>query len=220
MIIMENFTIYRSQFIDKPRDVVFSFFSKPENLEYITPPYLHFKIMNTLPVSMKEGQIINYKLRIRGFSIKWSSDLKNKINKTFLKLNKIYIRVENLTLKEKNNLSIKNYIFLRSSEIETDLKVYESFIEFKSTQDSKIKNNRLSYFGKINKNPFHLNMNLDLEKLNFKKNIFNNNFLRNLFELRQFYSENLSSNINLRVDKMLKNKLFDSSNIFINYSTP
>ena len=152
------------------------------------------------------------------FSIKWSSDLKNKINKTFLKLNKINIRVENLTLKEKNNLSIKNYIFLRSSEIETDLKVYESFIEFKSTQDSKIKNNRLSYFGKINKNPFHLNMNLNLEKLNFKKNIFENNFLRNLFELRQFYSENLSSNINLRVDKMLKNKLFDSSNIFINFA--
>ena len=77
MIIMENFTIYRSQFIDKPRDVVFSFFSKPENLEYITPPYLHFKIMNTLPVSMKEGQIINYKLRIRGISIKWSSLIKS-----------------------------------------------------------------------------------------------------------------------------------------------
>ena len=152
------------------------------------------------------------------FSIKWSSDLKNKINKTFLKLNKINVRVENLTLKEKNNLSIKNYIFFRSSEIETDLKVYESFIEFKSTEESKIKNNRLSYFGKINKNPFHLNMNLNLEKLNFKKNIFENNFLRNLFELRQFYSENLSSKINLRVNKMLKNKLFDSSNILINFA--
>ena len=73
MIIMKNFTIHRSQFIDKPRDIVYSFFSNPENLECITPPYLHFKIMNTLPVSMDKGQIINYKLKIRGISIKWSS---------------------------------------------------------------------------------------------------------------------------------------------------
>ena len=74
---MENFNIHRSQFIDKPRDVVFSFFSKPENLESITPPYLHFKILNTLPVPMGKGQIINYKLKIRGISIKWNSLIKS-----------------------------------------------------------------------------------------------------------------------------------------------
>ena len=47
------------------------------NTLLITPPYLHFKILNTLPVPMEKGQIINYKLKIRGISIKWNSLIKS-----------------------------------------------------------------------------------------------------------------------------------------------
>ena len=36
--------LIKTQFVSKPIDQVFSFFSKPENLERITPKYLHFKI--------------------------------------------------------------------------------------------------------------------------------------------------------------------------------
>ncbi len=152
------------------------------------------------------------------FNISWKNDFKNKLNKTILKLNKLNLRVENFTYKEKSNLSIKNFIFFRSSEIETEIEIEEDSIKLKSIGDSKIKNNKLNYTGEISKNPFHFNMNLNLDKLDFKKNIFDNNFLQNLFELKYLYNENLSSNINLKVHNIIKNKFFDSSRIFINFS--
>ena len=68
---------------------------------------------------------------------------------------------------------IKNFIFFRNAEVETDILVQKDSIKIKSSEDSKIINNKLSYTGEINRNPFHLIMNINLEKLNFKKDIFN-----------------------------------------------
>ena len=59
-------------------------------------------------------------------------------------------------------------------------------------------------------------MNVDLEKLNFKKNIFDSNLLQNVFEIKHLYNENLSSKIRLRIKKLLKNKMFESSKILVN----
>jgi hypothetical protein len=59
-------------------------------------------------------------------------------------------------------------------------------------------------------------MDIDLAKLNFKKDIFYNNLLQNLFELKHLYNENLSTQITIKVKKLKKNKLFDSSKMFIN----
>ena len=74
---MKYFQINKTQFIEKPIDVVFSFFSKPENLEKITPQYLHFEILNDSPIHMKEGLVINYKMKIRKIPVKWSSVIKS-----------------------------------------------------------------------------------------------------------------------------------------------
>ncbi len=74
---MKYFEINRSQFINQPISIVFSFFSKPENLERITPEYLKFKILDISPIFMKKGQIINYKMKVRGIPIKWSSLIKS-----------------------------------------------------------------------------------------------------------------------------------------------
>ena len=74
---MKYFKINRTQFIEKPIDIVFSFFSKPENLEQITPEYLQFKILNDSPIPMEKGLIINYKMKIRKIPITWSSLIKS-----------------------------------------------------------------------------------------------------------------------------------------------
>ena len=63
------------QFIPHPINRVFGFFSKPENLEKITPNTLHFKILADLPIDMKVDQEIDYKIRIRGIPMRWRSKI-------------------------------------------------------------------------------------------------------------------------------------------------
>ena len=56
---------------DEPLEKVFNFFAEAENLEAITPPFLGFNIVTPLPLEMKAGAILDYKLRIRGIPIRW-----------------------------------------------------------------------------------------------------------------------------------------------------
>ena len=152
------------------------------------------------------------------YLLDWSKNFNNKVNSTFLRLNKLNLKMENLTDKTKPNLSIKNSIFFRSSELETNILSDNNTIKIKSNASSKLKNNKLTYEGEIFKNPFYLNANVEIEKLNFKKNIFDNNLLRSLFGLKHLYNQNLSSDISLKIEKLVKNKLFQSSKILINFS--
>ena len=50
---------------------VFNFFSDAQNLELITPPELSFKITSPLPIEMETGALIDYKIRLLGFSFRW-----------------------------------------------------------------------------------------------------------------------------------------------------
>src|SRR3954468_5820724 len=50
---------------------VFEFFSDAANLDALTPAWLHFNIVSETPIQMREGALINYKLRVRGFPIRW-----------------------------------------------------------------------------------------------------------------------------------------------------
>lgn len=54
---------------------VFGFFSKAENLNKITPPMLGFKIITPLPVEMKKGTIIDYKIKLNGIPFRWRTEI-------------------------------------------------------------------------------------------------------------------------------------------------
>ena len=70
---MPNYKLKRNQFIPQPINQVFPFFSKPENLEIITPRDLHFSILTSKPIDMKTGQVIDYLIRLKGIKMYWSS---------------------------------------------------------------------------------------------------------------------------------------------------
>ena len=68
---MKYYELDVEQFIDQPVEKVFEFFSRPENLEEITPPRLGFTIMTPSPIPMEKGSLIDYTIRILGFPVHW-----------------------------------------------------------------------------------------------------------------------------------------------------
>jgi len=54
---------------------IFVFFADPANLDAITPPWLHFNIVTPLPISMREGTLIDYRLRVHGIPLHWRSKI-------------------------------------------------------------------------------------------------------------------------------------------------
>ncbi len=70
--ILETVTI-----IHKPLLEVFDFFSKAENLNILTPPELHFKIITPLPIKMEPTTIIDYRIKLNGISFNWRTEICN-----------------------------------------------------------------------------------------------------------------------------------------------
>ncbi len=71
-----GFEEYLSQcWVPKPVDQVFDFFSAAHNLEAITPPWLHFKILSQSTPSIEKGTLIDYSLRIHGLPFRWRTEI-------------------------------------------------------------------------------------------------------------------------------------------------
>lgn len=66
-----------TQFIARPLNEVFDFFSRAENLETITPPWLNFKITGTSTSEVKDQTLIDYTLKIHGLPVRWRSRIEN-----------------------------------------------------------------------------------------------------------------------------------------------
>ena len=69
------FTFEKQLWLSKPITTVFDFFANAQNLDLITPPWLHFSITTLPPIKIRVGATIDYRLRLRTIPIKWRSEI-------------------------------------------------------------------------------------------------------------------------------------------------
>ena len=58
-----------------PQEQVFSFFSDAANLAIITPPELKFSIVTPLPIEMRKGALIDYRLGLFFLRFGWQTEI-------------------------------------------------------------------------------------------------------------------------------------------------
>lgn len=66
-----TYQLHRRQWIRRPLQDVFAFFADAGNLEAITPPFLQFQILTPLPIAMRAGAVIEYRLKLFGLPFHW-----------------------------------------------------------------------------------------------------------------------------------------------------
>ena len=72
---MPDFEFSSSVLLRHPLAEVFEFFANAENLDLLTPPWLHFSMLTPLPIEMRRGTIIRYRLRLRRVPVSWESEI-------------------------------------------------------------------------------------------------------------------------------------------------
>ena len=69
-------TLRREQWIRRPQEEVFAFFSDARNLEAITPPWLGFRILTPDPIRIAAGAKLRYRLSLHGMPVSWTTEIR------------------------------------------------------------------------------------------------------------------------------------------------
>jgi len=72
---MSTYRLQREQILPQPIERAFSFFANAENLELLTPQWLHFEILTPPPIAMHVGTVIQYRLRVHGLPVHWTTSI-------------------------------------------------------------------------------------------------------------------------------------------------
>ncbi len=70
-----RYTLTMTQRLAPPPGDLFPFFADAFNLEKITPDTVKFEVVTPPPIEMREGAIIDYRLRIKGVPKRWRTEI-------------------------------------------------------------------------------------------------------------------------------------------------
>jgi hypothetical protein len=68
-------TLERTQRLAVSRERAFELYSEARNLERITPPWLGFRVTTPGAIEMREGALIEYRLKLHGVPVRWRTQI-------------------------------------------------------------------------------------------------------------------------------------------------
>jgi len=152
------------------------------------------------------------------FSIKWIKNFKNKINTvTVLKLKKLRLKIKNVSSNENGIYLGNNTLIVGNNKLLSNYKIENDIITVLS-QDTNLINNNMNYKAKINTSPFYLKLDINLNKIDINKFLDTNSIFFELLKSNILFSRNLNAEISITSEDIIKNKLFNSSKILINFN--
>lgn len=72
---MKEFYFQAEQWLPRPVEEVFAFFSEARNLQTLTPSWLRFEVLTPSPIAMKAGTLIDYRIRVHGLPVHWRTEI-------------------------------------------------------------------------------------------------------------------------------------------------
>jgi ligand-binding SRPBCC domain-containing protein len=70
---MKTYRLDTELWLPQPRGLIFKFFADPANIEPLTPAWLHFEILTPANIELRQGTLLDYRLRLRGIPLRWQS---------------------------------------------------------------------------------------------------------------------------------------------------
>ena len=162
--------------------------------------------------------IANGKLFQVPTNIKYIKDTKNNKNSIFqMNMNKLNLEMKNISDETNQFYTAVNELVIKNSKFITNYSKKDSLVTI-SSKDSKLGFSNLDYKGMINLDPFDFSFDINLEKLDLYRFIFSNLVLEEALKINSIYNKNLSGKISLNVEELIKNKLFNSGQIFLGFT--
>ena len=72
---MKTYRFESQLWLPQARDQIFKFFADPRNLQRLTPEWLRFEILTPPAIEIRQGTLLDYRLRLRGIPLRWQSEI-------------------------------------------------------------------------------------------------------------------------------------------------
>ena len=178
--------------------------------------FLFYDNLKFLNVLQSKAEIFNIP-----FDLELDKEFSSPINKTSITIESDKLRLKffnELYKKLDNNSNIINGLSSFStfdSQIITSYEYDDNLILLKSKKSAS-KNYNVRYQGKINLDPFNLDLEIDLGKTNLKKSINLDSIIWEIFKSKLLFNNNISANISIKIRDNTLNNLFNTARIFLN----
>ncbi len=70
---MRVYVFEKRQRVELPVEEAFAFYGDAANLEPLTPPWLHFKVITPRPLTLQKGTLLEYRLKLHRVPLHWKT---------------------------------------------------------------------------------------------------------------------------------------------------
>ena len=171
---------------------------------------LFFDDLNLVNQIFFKGEIFKIPL-----ILEFNKDLIKKRNNTIISSKSHKLKFKNESTKKDKIIDGLNELTIKNLKLITEYKSENNIFSFQSKKKDLINYNIL-YNGIIKRNPFDLTLDINLEKIKFKKLFDKNIFLYEFLKSGLLFNENLSLNTSIKYENILNTKFFNSLKINFN----